>query len=49
MKWGGRKRAIGAREPIETPLAANPRWGLEFVSDQTIDGRRFLVLTVNCN
>ena len=26
---GGRKRAIGTRRPIETPLAANKRWSLE--------------------
>jgi transposase InsO family protein len=31
---GGRKRAMGTRAPIETPLAANQRWSLDFVSDQ---------------
>src|SRR5690606_222277 len=47
---GGRKRAIGTRRPIETPLAANQRWSLDFVSDQLTDGRRFRILTVidNC-
>lgn len=47
---GGRKRAIGTRRPIETPLAANQRWSLDFVSDQMSDGRRFRILTVidNC-
>jgi putative transposase len=47
---GGRKRAIGARRPIEIPLAANQRWSLDFVSDQMTDGRRFRILTVidNC-
>src|ERR1700729_2745825 len=47
---GGRKRAIGTRRPIETPLAANKRWSLDFVSDQMTDGRRFRILTVidNC-
>ena len=47
---GGRKRAIGTRRPIETPLAANQRWSLDFVSDQITDGRRFRILTVidNC-
>jgi putative transposase len=47
---GGRKRAIGTRRPIETPLAANPCWSLDFVSDQMPDGRRFRILTVidNC-
>ena len=43
---GGRKRAIGTRRPIETPLAANKRWSLDFVSDQMTDGRRFRILTV---
>ena len=47
---GGRKRAMGTRAPIETPLAANQRWSLDFVSDQMTDGRRFRILTVidNC-
>ena len=47
---GGRKRAMGTRRPIETPLAANQRWSLDFVSDQMPDGRRFRILTVidNC-
>ena len=47
---GGRKRAIGTRRPIETPLAANQRWSLDFVSDQLTDGRRFRILEVidNC-
>ena len=46
----GRKRAVGARRPLETPLAANQRWSLDFVSDQMTDGRRFRILTVidNC-
>jgi putative transposase len=43
---GGRKRAMGTRRPIETPLAANQRWSLDFVSDQMTDGRRFRILTV---
>ena len=47
---GGRKRAIGTRRPIETPLLPNQRWSLDFVSDQMTDGRRFRILTVvdNC-
>ena len=47
---GGRKRAMGTRRPIETPLVANQRWSLDFVSDQMTDGRRFRILTVidNC-
>jgi putative transposase len=47
---GGRKRAIGTRRSLETPLAANHRWSLDFISDQMTDGRRFRILTVidNC-
>jgi putative transposase len=43
---GGRKRALGTRRPMETPVAANQRWSLDFVSDQMTDGRRFRVLAV---
>lgn len=43
---GGRKRAIGTRRPIATPLAANQRWSLDFVSDQLTDARRFRILAV---
>jgi putative transposase len=43
---GGRKRAMGTRRPIVTPLAANQRWSLDFVSDQLTDGRRFRILAV---
>ena len=43
---GGRKRAMGTRRPIETPLAPNQRWSLGFVSDQLTDGRRFRILAV---
>ena len=43
---GGRKRAIGTRAPILTPLKPNERWSLDFVSDQFTDGRRFRILTV---
>lgn len=35
---GGRKRAIGTRRPIETPLLPNQRWSLDFVSDQMTTG-----------
>jgi putative transposase len=45
---GGRKRAIGTRRSLETPLAANHRWSLDFISDQMTDGRRFRILTVPC-
>jgi HTH-like domain len=43
---GGRKRAIGTRRPMETLLAANQRWSVDFVSDQMTDGRPFRILTV---
>ena len=43
---GGRERAIGTRRPIATPLAANRRWNLDFVSDQLTDGRRFRILAM---
>jgi putative transposase len=43
---GGRKRAMGTRRPMETPLVANQRWSLDFVSDQLSDGRRFRILAV---
>ncbi len=45
---GGRKRAIGTRRSLETPLTANHRWSLDFISDQMTDGRRFRILTVPC-
>ncbi len=38
---GGRKRAIGTRAPMLTPLTPltpNERWSLDFVSDQFTDG-----------
>ena len=43
---GGRKRAMGTRRPMATPLAPNQRWSLDFVSDQLTDGRRFRILAV---
>ena len=43
---GGRKRALGARRPPETPRGPNQRWSLDFVSDQLTDGRRFRILAV---
>ena len=43
---GGRKRALGTRRPIETPMAPNQRWSLDFLSDQMTDGRRFRILAV---
>jgi putative transposase len=43
---GGRKRAMGTRRPIATPLAANQRWSLDFICDQLTDARRFRILAV---
>jgi putative transposase len=43
---GGRRRALGTRRPMETPVAANQRWSLDFVADQLTDGRRFRILEV---
>ena len=40
----GRKRAMGTRRPMVTPLAPDQRWSLDFVSDQLTDGRHFRVL-----
>ena len=37
---------MGTCRPIETPLAPNQRWSLDFVSDQLTDGRRFRILAV---
>jgi putative transposase len=41
-----RKRAIGTRAPMMTPLAPNERWSLDFVSDQLTDGRRSRILAI---
>jgi putative transposase len=43
---GGRKRAMGTRRPMVTPLAPDQRWSLDFLSDQLTDGRRFRILAV---
>jgi putative transposase len=43
---GGRKRALGTRAPIASPLGPNQRWSLDFVSDTLADGRRFRVMAV---
>ena len=42
----GRKRAIGTRAPMMSPLAPNERWSLDFVSDELTDGRRFRILAI---
>jgi len=43
---GGRKRALGTRAPMAVPQEPNQRWGLDFVADQLVDGRRFRVLVM---
>ena len=43
---GGRKRAMGTRQPIELPVVPNQRWSLDFIHDQLTDGRRFRILAV---
>jgi len=43
---GGRKRALGERRPMETPMAANQRWSLDVVAHHMNDGRRFRILEV---
>jgi putative transposase len=43
---GGRKRAVGTRAPLASPLAPNQRWSLDFLSDALGDGRRFRILAV---
>ncbi len=43
---GGRKRAMGTRRPMVTPLAPDQRWSLDFVSDQLTDGQHFRILAV---
>lgn len=45
-KRGGRKRALGTRQPLALPSRPNERWSLDFVSDAFTDGRRFRALAV---
>ena len=41
-----RKCAAGARFVIPTPERPNQKWSMDFVTDSTVTGRRFRVLTV---
>ena len=41
-----RKRVAVPRTPLATPLAANERWSMDFVSDALADGRKFRSLTL---
>lgn len=43
---GGRKRALGTREPMVLTLMPNLRRSLDSVSDQLTDGRTFRILPV---
>jgi putative transposase len=40
------RRAAGTRAPILVEAAANARWSLDFVYDQFVCGRRFLILNI---
>ena len=42
----GRKRAVGARAPVNMPTLPNQRWSLDFVHDQLATGRRIRVLNI---
>ena len=49
LAWDPRLRPqTGHRHacPMVVPVIPNQRWSLDFVSDQSTDGRRFRVLTV---
>ena len=41
-----RKGAARAREPVPSPVRANQRWSMDFVSDSTVAGRRFRALAI---
>jgi len=43
---GGRKRALGTRASLTAPQGLNQGWSLDFLSDASIDGRRFGILAV---
>jgi putative transposase len=42
----GRKHAAVPRVPLVAPTAANHRWGMDFIHDACVDGRRFRCLTM---
>jgi putative transposase len=46
MKVKRRKRIALLRGKAPTPTAANQHWSMDFVHDQTHDGRKFRILTV---
>ena len=45
-KRRARRRATGTRAPILVVARANARWSLDFVHDQTANGRRFRILNI---
>jgi putative transposase len=46
LKRGGRKRALGSRQPFAPLAEQNARWSLDFVSDALANGRRIRILTI---
>jgi len=46
LKRGGRKRALGIRQPENLVTRPNQRWALDFVQDALWDGRRICLLPV---
>jgi len=41
-----RKKLTRDRQPMSSPVAANVRWSMDFVSDQLSNGRRFRTLNI---
>lgn len=41
-----RKRVAGPRVPLPTPTQPNERWGMDFIMDSFVEGRRFRCLTM---
>ena len=41
-----RKKIVRPRVPMLVPDAVNPRWSMDFVSDQLANGRRYRVLNI---
>jgi len=41
-----RKKLTRERQPMCSPIAANVRWSMDFVSDQLSNGRRFRILNI---
>jgi len=42
----GRKHVTGPRVPLPAPTRPNQRWGMDFISDAFVEGRRFRCLTM---